>query len=89
MLSSGCDVDECRVLLPERIRIALRHLSAWGIRIALRRLSAWGNPDGIDPDSLAMWDISHPEFRAPTLYIRISHIRMGEEDVSTSPVKHV
>nr|CAN77796.1 hypothetical protein VITISV_040892 [Vitis vinifera] len=30
-------------------------------------------------------DISHPEFRAPTFYIRISHSRMGEEDVSTSP----
>ncbi|RVW42683.1 hypothetical protein CK203_103875 [Vitis vinifera] len=29
-------------------------------------------------------DISHPEFRAPTFYIRISHSRMGEEDVSTS-----
>ena len=42
MLSSGCNVHECRVLLPERVRIALRHLSAWGIRIALRRLSAWG-----------------------------------------------
>ena len=24
-------------------------------------------------------DISHPEFRAPTFYIRISHSRMGEE----------
>ena len=30
-------------------------------------------------------DISHPKFRAPTFYIRISHSRMGEEDVSTSP----
>ena len=34
-------------------------------------------------------DISHPEFCAPTFYIRISHSRMREEDVSTSPVKHI
>nr|CAN81245.1 hypothetical protein VITISV_044086 [Vitis vinifera] len=34
-------------------------------------------------------DISYPEFRAPTFYIRISHSRMGEEDVSTSPVRHI
>ncbi|RVW84761.1 Retrovirus-related Pol polyprotein from transposon 17.6 [Vitis vinifera] len=31
-------------------------------------------------------DISHPEFHAPTFYIRISHNRMGKEDVSTSPL---
>ena len=48
-----------------------------------------GNSDGVDPDSLAARDISYPEFRAPTFYIRISHSRMGEEDVSTSPVKHI
>ena len=32
-------------------------------------------------------DISYPEFRALTFYIRISHSRMGEEDVSTSPIR--
>ena len=36
----GCDVHECRVLLPEGVRIA------WP-RVLL------GNPDGVDPDSLA------------------------------------
>ena len=34
-------------------------------------------------------DISHPKFRAPTFYIRISHSWMGEDDVSTSPVRHI
>ena len=40
MLSSGCNVHECRVLLPERVRIALCRLSAWGIRMELIRI-AW------------------------------------------------
>ena len=35
-------------------------------------------------------DILHLDVScAPTFYIRISHIRMGEEDVSTSPVRHI
>ena len=34
-------------------------------------------------------DISHPEFRPPTFHIWISHIWMGEKEVSTSPVRHI
>ena len=34
-------------------------------------------------------DISYPEFRAPTFYIRIFHSRIGEEDASTSPDRHI
>nr|CAN73368.1 hypothetical protein VITISV_032597 [Vitis vinifera] len=34
-------------------------------------------------------DISYLEFCVATFYIRISHSRMGEEDVSTSPVRHI
>ena len=40
MLSSGCDVHECRVLLPEGVRIAWRRVSSWGIRMELLRI-AW------------------------------------------------
>ena len=43
----------------------------------------------VHPGGIPSTDISHPEFRAPTFYIRISHNRMGEEDVSTSPVRHI
>ena len=42
MLSSGCDVHKCRVLLPEGVRIGERATCPLG-----------GNPDGVDPDSLA------------------------------------
>ena len=35
-------------------------------------MSSWGNSDGVDPDSLASADISHPEFRASTFHIRNS-----------------
>ena len=76
MLSSGCNVHECHVLLLERSD-------------SIAPPFPLGNSDGVDPDSLAARDISYPEFRAPTFYIRISHSRMGEEDVSTSPVRHV
>ena len=90
MLSSGCDVDECRVLLPERIRIALRHLSAWGIRIALRRLFLLGSPDsiaahvllgnsnGVEPDGSL--HLTHAD--GPPCDIRISHPKL-------CPVGHV
>ena len=39
MLSSGCDVHECRVLLPEGVRIGERHMSSWGIRMELLRIA--------------------------------------------------
>ena len=39
MLSSGCDVHECSVLLLEGVRIALRRLSVWGIRMELIQIS--------------------------------------------------
>ena len=36
MLSSGCDVHECRVPLPKGVRIGrARHMSSWGIRMEL------------------------------------------------------
>nr|CAN63560.1 hypothetical protein VITISV_011355 [Vitis vinifera] len=35
-----CDVHECRVLLLEGVRIALRRMSSWGIRMELIRI-AW------------------------------------------------
>ena len=43
----GCDTHECRVLLPEGVRIAWRCVSSWEIRmelrrIAWRRVSSWG-----------------------------------------------
>ena len=37
--SSGCDICECRVPLPEGVRI-------W----EARHVSSWGDPDGVDPD---------------------------------------
>ena len=57
-----------------------------------RHMSSWGNPDGVDPDSLAAPTFSHPEFRPPTFSHPefrppTFHSRMGEEDVSTSPVR--
>ena len=37
--SSGCDICECRVLLPEEVRIG-----------EARHAYSWGNPDGGNPD---------------------------------------
>ena len=60
-----------------------------------------GNSDGVEPDgSLHLVHADGPpcaaylilageEFRSPTFYIQISHSRMGEEVVSTSPNRHV
>ena len=110
MLSSGCDVHECHVLLLEGVRIGERATCPLGeiwmelIRIALRTPCHPGegslhlaHTDGPPLHSIAQStmggilcaDISYPEFRAPTFYIRISHSRMGEEDASTSPDIHI
>ena len=40
MLSSGCDVHECHVPLPDGVRIGgARHMSSWGIRMELIRIA--------------------------------------------------
>ena len=39
MISSGCDVHKCRVLLPEGVRIGERHMSSWGIWMELIRIA--------------------------------------------------
>ena len=93
MLPSGCDVHsfcQYRVLLPEGVRIGERTTCPLGgIRMELIRI-AWRRTTFHIRNSVCRHftsgipsaDISHPEFRPPTF-----HIRMGEEDVSTSPVK--
>ena len=70
----GCDVHECRVLLPEGVRIAWRRVSSWGIwmellRIAMRAPCHQGegslyhaHADSPPCDVPPTPDISHPEF---------------------------
>ena len=41
MLSSGCDDYECRVLLPEGVRIGMQRVSPEGIRMELLRIAWW------------------------------------------------
>ena len=75
MLSSGCDIHECCVLLPEGVRIGERHhMSSWGIwmellRIAMRAPCHQGegslhlaHADSPPCDVSSSPDISHPEF---------------------------
>ena len=91
---SGVIFHECYVLQlggiwMELIRIALRTPCHPGER-SLHLAHADGPPCGIAQSTrggIPCTDISHPEFRAPTFYIRISHSRMGEEDISTSPIR--
>ena len=78
-------------------------MSSWGIQMELIQIAlrapchpregslhlAHGEefyPAGIPPHP----DISHPDVsREPTFHIWISHSRIGEEDVSTSLVRHI
>ena len=83
MLSSGCDVHECRVPLPKGVRIGgARHMSSWGIRMELIRI-ALRAPCHPGEGSLHLThangspcDIAHStqgeEFRPPTFHIRNS-----------------
>nr|CAN61722.1 hypothetical protein VITISV_024824 [Vitis vinifera] len=81
-------LDIChRLRSPDR---GARHMSSWGIRMELIRI-AMRTPCHPGEGSLHLahadgppCDISHPKFRPPTF-----HIRMGEEDVSTSLVRHI
>ena len=55
-----CDVHECRVLLPEGVRIAWRCVSSWEIRMELRRI-AWRR---MSPEGIQM-ELRQIEMRAP------------------------
>ena len=64
MLSSRCDVRECRVLLPERVRIGERATCPLrGIRMELIQI-AWRRRHFTS--GILSADISHPKFRPPT-----------------------
>ena len=83
MLLSGCDVHECRVSLPEGVRIGgARHMSSWGIRMELIRIALCA-PCHLGEGSLHLAHADGPlcaaqlsppggEFRAPTFHIRNS-----------------
>ena len=79
-----------------------RHISSWGIRMELIRIALrapchqgggslhLAHADG--PPCDARHSSFHPGKNSvwPSFHLlRISHSRMGEEDVSTSPVRHV
>nr|CAN62704.1 hypothetical protein VITISV_005099 [Vitis vinifera] len=57
--SSGCDICECRVLLPEEVRIG-----------EARHVYSWGNPDEINPDEnvchVSSGDVCHVWGGVPT-----------------------
>ena len=101
----GCDVHECLVLLPEGVRIGERATCPLGNpdevspdSDACSVSSGGGVPT---PCTCRLSPLRHSSFHLGRnfilpafhllwiFHIRISHIRMGEEGVSTSPVKHV
>ncbi|RVW89446.1 Retrovirus-related Pol polyprotein from transposon 17.6 [Vitis vinifera] len=81
----GCDVHECRVFLPEEARIGEHHMSSWGIRMELIRISLRAR--GL----LALHSSIHPGRNSVHRHFTSGYLtaRMGEEDVSASPDRHI
>ena len=90
MLSSGCDDRECRVLLLERVRIGERatyplRKSGWSCSTAI--------PLGCLTSGILLrrhsTRMSHIRYIPSGYFTSGTWRRMGEEGVSTSPVRHI